>query len=167
METNVDILSIVKRFLSYLGNDQHLLMSLWPKNAFHAFFTWLVKCTFDHVYQSFQCTLTKGVGDFSTSRMSFPMLPRSWILCIASFTWDLNVLTINTQINTYFNSSTGFFWWRVCSSTLCTWGGSSDDEDSKTVIALCEQTRGHKAIILAWGCGVSSEHLNSIENHLE
>lgn len=32
--------------------------------------------------------VTKGVGDFSTSSMSFPMLPLSWILCMASFTWE-------------------------------------------------------------------------------
>ena len=33
-------------------------------------------------------SVTRGVGVFSTSRMSFPMLPLSWILCMASFTWE-------------------------------------------------------------------------------
>lgn len=34
-----------------------------------------------------QCfSLTSGVGAFSISRISFPILPLSWILCMASFT---------------------------------------------------------------------------------
>lgn len=31
--------------------------------------------------------LTSGVGVFSTSRINLPMFPRSWIRCMASFTW--------------------------------------------------------------------------------
>lgn len=32
--------------------------------------------------------LTSGVGVFSTSRINLPMFPRSWIRCMASFTWE-------------------------------------------------------------------------------
>lgn len=45
---------------------------------------------------------TRGVGAFSTSRISFPMLPLSWILCMASFTWEQNA-EINSQLNCLFN----------------------------------------------------------------